>query len=169
MKFHAPGTGTSFFKVKKLHEVFTQLDETQWNILLCMSWPFTSNLTRTSFTFLAELLCLLFLCLSTLAQLPAVSLFCSSLSLEVPQAKNSRVCPLYFILFLNIWLCFPAVLAHCSYTAEQLMNTSAIPQPFGTMLLNPRLWPSFKQLKDHSLMRFAEWVSKIFFLAQLIE
>lgn len=29
MKFHAPGTGTSFFKVKKLHEVFTQLDETQ--------------------------------------------------------------------------------------------------------------------------------------------
>lgn len=96
------------------------------------------------------------LCLTTPALLPAVSVFCSSLSQEVPHAKNSRVLPLYFILFLNIWLCFPAVLAYCSYTAEKLLNTSAVPQHFGMTLPAPQLWRFLKQLKDRSLMRFAE-------------
>lgn len=90
--------------------------------------------SRTSFTSLAELLCLLSLCLTTLALSPAVSVFCSSLSLEVPQAKNSRFCSGNFILFLNMWLCFPALLACCSYTAGQLLSTSAVPQHPDTML-----------------------------------
>lgn len=123
--------------------------------------------SRTSFTSPAELLCLLPLCLTTLALLPAVSVFCSSLSLEVPQPKNSGVLQLHFILFLNTWLCFPTALAvtqlSSCWTPLQCLNILA----WHYYLLSYDLfWNNKRATPWWDLQNDSE---KYFLLAQLIE